>query len=169
MEFIIETVYDDSAMKALARGLRKTLRAKRSRRSRIMATVVVIFGTLLIWSQKTLDIRAVLTAAAMLAIIFVLLREDAINGKIAKKRGLPGLDRAVTTFREENYHSVTALGETTFGYNRIAALAETDAYFLLLYSPSHGQVYSKQNLTGGTEQDFRVFLESRTGLKTKKI
>ena len=169
MEFIIETVYDDSAMKALARGLRKTLRAKRSRRSRIIATVVVIFGTLLIWSQKTLDIRSVLTAAAMLAIIFVLLREDDINGKIAKKRGLPGLDRAVTTFREENYHSVTALGETTFGYERILALAETDAYFLLLYSPSHGQVYSKQNLTGGTEQEFRAFLESRTGLTTKKI
>lgn len=169
MEFIIETVYDDSAMKALAKGLRKTLRAKRSKRSRILATVVVILGTFLIWSQKTLDIRAVMTALAMLAIIFVLLREDDINGKIAKKRGLPGLDSAVTTFGEENYHSVTALGETTFGYDRILALAETENHFLLLYSPSHGQVYSKKNLTGGTQQEFRIFLETRTGLTMQKI
>lgn len=169
MEFTIETVYDSAAMKALARGLRKTLRAKRSRRSRILGTLVVIFGMLLIWSRKTVDIRSILTAAVMLVMVFTLLREDDLNGRIAKKRGLPGLDSAVTIFRPENYHSVTALGETTFVYGNIRALAETDAHFLLLYSPSHGQVYSKKGLTGGTEADFRAFLEEKTNLTFQKI
>ena len=169
MDFIIETTYDNAAMKAPARGLRKTLRAKRSRRSRIAATLVVILGMLLIWSRKTVDVRFILTAAIMLMIVFTLLREDDLNGRIAKKRGLPGLDSAVTTFGPENYHSVTALGETIFGYDKILALAETEDFFLLIFSPSHGQVYSKKGMSGGTEDAFRNFLEERTKLKFQII
>lgn len=169
MEYTFHTVYDRKAMKALAKGLRKTLRARRNRRSRIMGTLVVLLGMLLIWSQKTVDLRSIITAAAMLAIVFTLLREDDINGAIAKKRGLPGLDTSTTTFREESYHSITALGETTFHYDRILALAETADFFLLLFSPSHGQVYSKAGMTGGTEADFRAFLEERTNLTFKKV
>lgn len=169
MEFTVETVYDNAALKALARGLRKTLRAKRNRRSRIIATLVVILGMVLIWSRETVDIRSVLTAAVMLIMVFTILREDDLNGRIAKKLGLPGLDSSVTTFRPENYHSVTALGETTFGYDKILALAETEEHFLLLFSPSHGQVYTKKNLTGGSEEDFRTFLEKKTSLTFVKI
>ena len=68
MEYTFHTVYDRKAMKALAKGLRKTLRARRNRRSRIMGTLVVLLGMLLIWSQKTVDIRSIITAAAMLAV-----------------------------------------------------------------------------------------------------
>jgi len=169
MEFVFETVYDNAAMKALAKGLRKTLRAKRNRRSRIVATLVVLLGMLLIWSRKVLDIRSVLTAAVMLVMVFTILREDDLNGRIAKKRGLPGLEKAITTFRQEDYHSITALGETTFYYENIRALAESDDYFILIFSPSHGQVYCKNGMTGGSEGQFRVFLEEKTNLTIQNI
>ena len=169
MEFTFQTVYDQKAMTALARGLRKTLRTKRNRRSRILGTIVAVLGFLLIWYRKTVDFRSVLTAAAILAIIFALLREDKLNGTIAKKRGLPGLEESATTFREECYHSVTALGETTFYYEKILALAETEEYFLLLFSPSHGQIYSKAGMTGGDETAFRSFIEKKTNLTIKRI
>ena len=169
MEITFHTVYDQKAMTALAKGLRKTLRAKRNRRSRILGTLVVILGCLLIWSQKTVDVRSVVTAAAMLAIVFALLWEDHLNGRVAKKRGVPGLEEATTTFREESYHSVTALGETTFYYDKILALAESEGYFILLFGPSHGQIYCKEGMTGGTEMEFRGFLEEKTTLTFKRI
>lgn len=169
MEFTVQTTYDQKAMKALAKGLRKTLRAKRNRRSRIFATVVVLLGMFLIWSRKTVDLRSIVTAAAMLAIVFALLREDDLNGRIARKRGLPGLEESFTTFRKENYHSITALGETTFYYEKILALGESEEYFILLFSPSHGQVYAKAGLSGGTADEFRRFLEEKTKLTFKGI
>lgn len=169
MEFVFETVYDNAAMKALAKGLRKTLRAKRNRRSRIVATLVVLLGMLLIWSQKTVDIRSVLTAVVIIVMVFTLLREDDLNGRIAKKRGLPGLEKSLTTFRQENYHSITALGETTFYYENIRAVAENADYFILIFSPSHGQVYCKKAMTGGSEAEFRRFLEEKTKLTIQNI
>lgn len=169
MEFTFHTVYDQKAMTALARGLRKTLRAKRNRRSRILGTIVSVVGFLLIWYRGTIDFRSVLTAAAILVILYVLLCEDNLNGSIAKKRGLPGLNESVTTFAEGSYHSVTPLGKTTFYYNNILAAAETPDYFLLLFSQSHGQVYSKASLTGGSEDDFRSFIEDKTNLTVQRI
>ena len=169
MEFVFQTVYDQKAMTALVKGLRKTLCAKRSWRSRIFATIVVILGVFLIWSQKTVDIRSIVTACAILVIVFALLREDHLNGRIAKKRGLPGLEKSVTAFREQNYYSITALGETTFFYENIVALAETNEFFLILFSPSHGQIYSKAGMTGGDETAFRSFIEKKTNLTIKRI
>lgn len=169
MEFIIETTYDLSAMKALARGLRKTLRAKRSRRSHILGTIVIILGLVLLISKRRFDMQSAVTAAAVIAIMYVFLREDDLNGQTAKKRRLPGLDSAVTTFREDNYHSVTALGETTFFYDKILVLAETQDYFLFLFSPNHGQVYAKSGMIGGTEEEFRDFLENKTKLTFRQI
>ena len=169
MEFVFTTSFDQKAMHALARGLRKTLRAKRNRRSRILGMLVVILGGVLIWAQGTVDVRSVVTALAMLAIGCTLLWEDQINGAIAKKRGLPGLEEAETVFSDESYHSTTPLGETTFHYSNIRALAETEDYFLLLFGPSHGQVYAKKGMTGGTEQQFREFLEEKTKIKFRYV
>ena len=60
------------------------------------------------------------------------------------------------------------LSYTTFRWSDFT-MSETEDHFLLLYSPSHGQVYSKKNLTGGAQQEFRIFLETRTGLTMQKI
>lgn len=169
MGVTIETQYTRKAMKALARGLRKTLRAKRSRRSHILGLLAILLGVILVIRDGSLNLRSLLTAAAVVVMVYVLLREDDINGRMAKKRGLPGLNSAVTTFEEECYHSVTALGASTFAYSNIQALAETEEFFLLLYSPNHGQVYDKSGLSGGTEEDLRSFLEEKTGLTFQKI
>jgi len=41
MEFKFETAYDQKALSAMARGLRKTVRLKKSRRSHIIGWVVM--------------------------------------------------------------------------------------------------------------------------------
>lgn len=169
MAFIIETTYDQSAMKALARGLRKTLRRKRSRRSHILGTIVVFLGLLLLFSKDSFDLQSAVTIAAVIAILSAFLFEDELNGRTAQKRSIPGLDSAVTTFHDDHYHSVTALGETTFCYDKIQALAETKEHFLFLFSPNHGQVYSKAGMTHGTETEFKLFITEKTKLTFVQI
>ena len=44
MEFRFETDYDQETLTAMARGLRKTVRRKRSRRTHIFAGIVLVIG-----------------------------------------------------------------------------------------------------------------------------
>lgn len=169
MEFTFQTEYNRDAMKALARGLRKTIRAKHSRRSHIFGWVVVVFGTVLMLNTSQFTIRTVLTALAMAAIVLAFAFEDSLNGAIALKRGLPGLRSAETVFREEEYHSKTELGESTFYYENILMLAETREYFVLIMSANHGQVYDKRTLSGGSMEAYRRFICEKTGKAMKNV
>ncbi len=169
MEFTIETPYNLTTLAALAGALRKTLRIKKSRRAAILAVVIMVLGGILIFTRDSFDFNSAITALVMLVMVFVLLNQDTLNGWIAKKQGVPGLTHSVTVFREENYTSSTELGETTFLYENVFALAESKGYFFLLFGPSHGQVYAKAGMTGGTAEEFRTFIQKRTKLTIQKI
>ena len=49
MEYTFETVYDQKAVSAMVRALRKTLRKKRSRRTHVWGWIVVILAFFLAW------------------------------------------------------------------------------------------------------------------------
>ena len=169
MEITIKTQYDQKAMTALARGLRKTVRKKHSRRSNIFGWIVVVMAAILVLSAKEINGKVIFTGLAGLMIVLAFLFEDALNGMIAMKRGIPGLHSAVTTFREDGYHSKTEVGESDFPYAPIVAMAESKDYFLLLIGPSHGQVYDKRGFLSGTAEDFRRLLEEKTGKTFQKV
>ena len=76
---------------------------------------------------------------------------------------LPGTEKSKATFTEEGFHSETEVGKTEWNYDRILILAETKDYFIFVFSLSHAQVYDKNNLSGGTVQEFRQFICERTG------
>lgn len=59
--------------------------------------------------------------------------------------------------------SETEVGKSEFAYNKIAMIAETDRYFVFVFSASHAQVYDKSNLSGGSVSEFREFIIERTG------
>jgi hypothetical protein len=48
-------------------------------------------------------------------------------------------------------------------------LAETNDYFIFLFSSSHAQVYDKNSLAGGSVSEFCVFIEEKTGRKIQKV
>ena len=177
MEYIFTTAYNQKAMTAMARTLRKTIRKKRSRRSHIFGWLVVILGLLMsiIPILPTgeegfeLSIPAVVTWLIILMMVVVLIWEDSINGYFAKKQILPGLTQATTTFTSEGYHSSTNVGESDFHYNNIIMIAETDDYFILMFSKSHAQVYDKHSIAGGTIESFRQFIQDRTGQTIQKV
>ena len=164
MEFTVETRYNQKALTALAKALRGTTRKKHSRKSHIFGWIVVGMSLWLLFGGDdgfVLNSRSVVTMVAALAIIGTFLFEDALNGYVARKRLPPGVDMAVATFTDEGYRSSVELGESLWKYEKIVSLAETEDYFIFLFSKNHGQVYAKAGLSGGTVDEFRAFIEER--------
>lgn len=173
MEFTFETTYDQKAFTAMARALRKTVRKKRNHRAHVFGWIAVILGLLLTLLSRNegfaINLRTIITWLAILLILIVMLFEDAINGYIAKKRVLPGLDKSKVTFTAEGYSSMTDVGASEFSYDRIMAIAETADYFVFIFSASHAQVYDKSTISGGTAEDFCKFIEEITRKDVIKI
>lgn len=173
MEFKFVMHYDQKAITAMVKGLRKTVRKKQDRRSRIFAMILIALTLLLTFFPSDdgfqLEARTILNIAICIILILVLLFQDQINALIAKKRSVPGVDTTTVTFREDGYYSETAVGNTEWGYGKITALAESPDYFIFIIGNNHGQVYDKSSIVGGTADEFRVFIEEKMGMKTVPI
>ena len=169
MEFIFETIYDQKAMTAMARALRKTVRRKHSRRSHTFGWFACALALVLLLNASEINRKVVITAIAFVLMLAALIFEDMLNGYIARKRGLPGLDCSTATFREDGYDSVTSYGSSTFSYDLILGFAETKDYFVLIFSKSHAQVYAKSSLSGGSESEFIQFISEKTGKQLESV
>ena len=170
MTFTVETDYTSGNMAVMARALRKTLRKRRSRRFHVFGWVVTaLAAALLAAAGPAFDLRTVVTLAAMAAIVLALLFEDRINGYVAKRRMLPGMERAEAVFTEEGFTSATEIGRTEWRYDKILLVAETEDFFVFIFSTNHAQLYDKRNLRGGTAEEFRRFLEERTGKAVQPV
>ena len=163
--FSFETDYDMNTFISMARALRKTVRKKHSKRSHIFGVGVVVLGmaSVFLWGPK------VLTIAAIAVIILVLLFEDRLNAWVAMKRMLSGMEKAKSDFYEDRYVSATDIGTTEWHFDKIKAIVEDQDYFIFLFSESHTQAYDKRKMNGGTEGDFRAFIEEKTGIKVQRI
>lgn len=173
MEFVFETSYDQKGLTAMARGLRKTLRKKKSRRSHVFGWVVVILGLLLSFNGGdagfAITFKTVVTWLVVAVMIAALLFEDQMNGFFAGKRILAGSELAVTTFREDGYRSETGAGCTDWSYETVQAIAETGNYFVFLLSKNHAQIYDKTRMTGGTAEEFRAFITEKSGKTVQAV
>ncbi len=166
MEFVFETEYGQKETTAMARTLRNTLRKKHSRRSHLFGWIVMILALLLTLpigdKVFAFDFKTIFTYAVILILFLVLIFEDNINGYIARKRMLKGTEKSKATFRDNSYYSETEMGNTEWQYDKIGMIAETKDYFVFIFSPNHAQVYDKNNLIGGTAEEFRKFIQNKT-------
>ena len=172
MEFSFETTYDQKAVTAMVRALRKTQRKKRSRSSHIFGRIVIVLGTLLTVSDfinHRVDIGTVITLLTILALLAVFIWEDAINAYLARKRTLPGLMQTSAIYSEESYHTTTEMGNTEWFYRNILSVVELPEYFVFLFSKNHAQVYAKAGMTGGSPEDFRTFIAAKTGRDVSQV
>lgn len=173
MNITFQTVYDRKALQTMARALRKTVRKKHSRRSHVFGWLVAILGLVLsvlpgedgfVVTGKT-----ILTWLIVAVIVAALIWEDRLNGYFAGKRALPGTKHTTSTFDEEGYTSTNAAGETRWNYANVYTVAETRDYFVFVLNANHAQVYQKENMTGGTADEFRAFMEEKLGKPVKRI
>ena len=173
MEFIFETIYDQKGVSVMAKALRKTIRKKRSKRTRIFGAIIVLCAIMLTIPEEGEEFivtgSMIATWVTVGIMTLTLLFEDKINGYIARKRMLTGMHKSITTFKEDCYTSETELGKTEFYYNNIHVLAETDEYFVFLFKPNHAQIYDKKGMKQGSLDEFRSFIEQKTEKEFQRI
>ena len=116
--------------------------------------------------------KTVITWVVAAAMLIVLLFEDKINGYFARKHMLKGTEKSVATFDTENpdmFVSQTEVGKSEFSYDKIVIIAETDGYFVFVFSAIHAQVYDKNDLSGGTVNEFREFITQKSEKMVVKV
>ena len=169
MEYTFESLYNQEALTIMAKCLRKTVRRKKSKRSHIFGWIVVILAVILSVASDAesfaIDFKKVITWATALAIVVSFIFEDWLNGYFAKKRMLKGTEKSTSTFDTEiatAFISETAIGKSEFSYDKVAQIAETERYFIFIFSENHAQVYDKVSISGGTVDEFRKFISKVT-------
>lgn len=173
MRFVFETLYDAKGVAVMAQALRKTIRKKKSRRSHVLAVIIILCAILLSLPGKdeafVLTFRFVITWIVVLIMVVTLIFEDWLNGYFARKRMLTGMEKSVVIFGEDSYLSETAVGKTEFYYENINVIAESDDYFVFIFTPNHAQLYDKNGVLEGSADDFRKFIAEKTGKEIQKI
>ena len=176
MKFTFETEYNQKALSVMAKCVRKTASAKHSRRSHVFGWTLIALALLLSFVPGdegfAVDFKTVITWVIAAVMLVVLLFEDQINGYFAGKRMLKGTENARSTFDIENpdmFVSQTEVGKSEFHYDKIVMIAETDRYFVFVFSASHAQVYDKNSLSGGTVNEFREFITQKTEKMVIKV
>ena len=92
-----------------------------------------------------------------------------LNGMIARKNALAGTKEYHVAFGEDSYTVVTEVTTSTFRYELIDALAESQDYIIFLMKKRYAQPLDKRTLTGGTVEEFKRFLEEKTGKTFRRV
>ena len=173
MDFYFETYYDHAALTAMAKALRKLMRNKRSTIVRILALIFVGFGIIMASPLGGREVNtspsALLSYLALLFLLVSVFCEDMINGFFAQKRYVHSDDSSEAIFHEKNYEIRSDDGITFWQYHSIVHLAETRYFFIFVFNENHAQAFDKDGLSSATAEEFRTFIEGKTGKKIKRV
>lgn len=173
MTFEIHSDITNRSMAVAARAMRKVLRRKRNIIWAIFDWSVFFINALLLipfdGEPFTLDAGTVISLLVEVMLLSVLLFQDRLNGMIACKNTLAGTKKYHVAFDEDSYTVVTAATTSTFRYELIDALAESQDYIILLMKKRYAQPLDKRTLTGGTVEECKRFLEEKTGKEFRRV
>ena len=173
MTFEIHSDITNRSMTIASRAMRKVLRRKRNIIWAIFGWSVFLFNALLLipfdGEPFSLDVRTVTSLLVEVMLLSVLLFQDRFNGMIACKNTLAGTKDYHVVFGEESYTVVTEVTTSTFRYELIDALAESQDYIIFLMKKRYAQPLDKRTLTGGTVEEFKRFLEEKTGKSFRRV
>ncbi len=160
--YTFETDYHLDTLSAMARAVRKTVGRKRNRKSRIFGIFSAILGLIGAFFGE----RSLISLGAAVFIIVVMIFEDRINGYAARKKLLPGTEHCRASFYENYFLSETGAAKSEWAYDKIAATAENGTYFIFVFSRIYSQAFDLRHIDGGTADEFRKFIEEKTGKKS---
>ena len=173
MTFEIRSDITNRSMSIASRAMRRVLRRKRSIVWTIFGWSVFLFNALLLipfdGEPFTLDAGTVISLLVEVMLLSVLLFQDRLNGMIACKNTLAGTKEYLVVFGEESYTVVTEVATSTFRYELIDAMAESQDYMILLMKKRFAQPLDKRTLTGGTVEECKRFLEEKTGKTFRRV
>ena len=79
------------------------------------------------------------------------------------------METASAAFYPDYYEVRIAGAVTQWQYSKVLVLAETGDYFVFALGKNYAQAFEKAGLEGGTEEEFRRWLEEKTGKQRRKI
>ena len=173
MTFEIHSDITNRSMTVAARAMRKVLQRKSSILWAIFGWSVFFINALLLipfdGEPFTLDASTVISLLVEVMLLSVLLFQDRFNGMIACKNTLAGTKDYHIVFGEESYTVITDVTTSTFRYELIDAMAESQDYMILLMKKRFAQPLDKRTLTGGTVEECKRFLEEKTGKTFRRV
>lgn len=169
MEFTCRTAYDQKALTAASRALRKTIRAQHSFPVRHRTWFVIALAAISFWLSWGTAWQMALSCVVIFGLLIVNWKGDAIDGYFAKRWGYPNTDSADTAFYTHHFQVDAAAAESRWQYDKILALAETGKYFVLVMGKNHALAMEKATLEGGSLPEFRRFLEEKSGRNLQNI
>lgn len=165
MTFEIYSDITNRSMTIASRAMRRVLRRKRSIIWAISSWSVFFINALLLipfdGEPFTLDASTVISLLVEVMLLSVLLFQDRFNGMIACKNTLAGTKNYHIVFGEESYTVITEVTTSTFRYELIDAMAESQDYMILLMKKRFAQPLDKRTLTGGRWRNANDFLRRR--------
>lgn len=165
MEFTCHTTYDQKALTAMARAVRKMVRAERSRMVRYHGWTIIGLLAVSLWLSWGTVWQMVLSCVAIAGLLLVHSKENDINSYFVKHKALPGTDFADTSFYPDHSLVKTAAAESKWQYDKILALAETRKHLLLVMGTNHAMAIEKATLESGCIPEFCRFIEEKSGRK----
>ena len=173
MEFYFETYYDHAALTAMSRALRKIMRRRKNLIARIFAIAVFLFGVYvsspLSGKEFSTSPSALLSYMALLLLLTSVLCEDMINGFMAQKRYVDRAENIEAIFQDDHYEIRSDDGITSWQYHGIPHLAETKYFFVFVFNANHAQAFDKDGLSGATVEEFREFIQEKTGMNIIRV
>ena len=173
MAFEIHSDITNRSMNIASRAMRRVLRRKRSIMWAIFGWSVFFINALLLipfdGEPFTLDTSTVISLLVEVMLLSVLLFQDRFNGMIACKNTLAGTKDYHVVFGEESYTVVTEVTTSAFRYELIDAMAESQDYIIFLMKKRYAQPLDKRTLTGGAVEEFKRFLEEKTGKDFRRV
>ena len=165
MTFEIYSDITNRSMTIASRAMRKVLQRKSSILWAIFGWSVFFINALLLipfdGEPYTLDASTVISLLVEVMLLCVLLFQDRFNGMIACKNTLAGTKNYHIVFGEESYTVITEVTTSTFRYELIDAMAESQDYMILLMKKRFAQPLDKRTLTGGRWRNANDFLRRR--------
>lgn len=165
MTFEIHSNITNRSMTVAARAMRRVLRRKRSIIWAIFGWSVFLFNALLLipfdGEPFALDVRTVTSLLVEVMLLSVLLFQDRFNGMIARKNALAGTKEYHVAFGEDSYTVVTAATTSTFRYELLDALAESQDYIILLMKKRYVHLWTSVLLPAGRWRNSNDFLRRR--------
>lgn len=162
----------------MSRVLRKTAWKEKNQKTHVFGWVAVILG-LLLFSVPTLFMsdqagpvigwRTIVIWAAVVVILVTLIFEDVVNGYMAQRKMLPGMEKGITVFTQEGYTTTAGKRKSQWRYDAPNLIVETSGYFVFVFTANHAQIYDKKGISKGTVEDFRKFIEEMTDKKIQMV
>jgi len=164
MELTFEMNYNQAAMTAMAKALRKGLQEEQDKKSKIIGWIFIILTVIILLLSDKFGWMQILACVFVACFAAYLIWQDSVNGYLAMKKLPEKMRTGKWLFREDGYFSDTEAGESDYSYENIFMMVESQGYMILVFHEGTAHIIDMSTIQGGTADDFRRLLRKKTSL-----